>query len=87
MNARRMVPKNSRIYITLEPHIHRVVQRMARSAGVSLTLQVRNLVGHALELREDAVLEAFAKRRRRTFVHARAVSVEGLRTAVKRLQA
>ena len=81
-----MAPKNPRIHAVLEPPIYRAVERLARRAGVSLSQQVRNLVGDALEFLEDAGLDAFAESRRRTFVRARALSVEGLRKAVKRLR-
>jgi len=81
-----MATKHPRIHAVLEPPLFEAVRKLAARAGVSLSQEVRNLVEDALELMEDAGLEAFAERRRRTFVRARALSVPGLRKAVKRLR-
>ena len=79
-----MATKHPRIHAVLEPPLFDAVQKLAARAGVSLSQQVRNLVEDALELIEDAGLEAFAERRRRTFNPARALTVEEARRRIKR---
>lgn len=81
-----MATKHPRIHTVLEPPLFEAVRKLAARAGVSLSQEVRDLVEDALELMEDAGLDAFADRRRRTFVRARALSVEATRRAVKRIR-
>ena len=79
-----MATKHPRIHAVLEPPLFDAVQKLAARAGVSLSQQVRNLVEDALELIEDAGLEALADRRRRTFNPGKALTVEEVRGRVKR---
>lgn len=52
-----------RVNAVLEPPLYRDVERLARAEGVSLSQKVRDLVREALELVDDAALEAIVERR------------------------
>jgi hypothetical protein len=59
-----MPAKNPRVNTVLETPLFRVVQRLAKNDGVSLSEKVRDLVREAVELVEDEGLEALARTRR-----------------------
>lgn len=74
-----MATKQPRIHAVLEPPLFDAVRRLAAQGGVSLSQQVRDLVEDALELIEDAGLEAFAEKRRRTFDPKKALTIRQAR--------
>jgi hypothetical protein len=59
-----MPSKNPRVNTVLAPEVHAAVALLAKKEGVSLSHKVNDLVREALELEEDAGLDAIAKRRR-----------------------
>lgn len=69
-----MSAKHPRIHTVLEPELYRVVERLARESGVSLSQKVRDLVAGSMEVIEDAELDRFAEERRRTFHPLRALT-------------
>lgn len=79
-----MATKHPRIHAVLEPPLFEAVQKLAGLAGVSLSQEVRDLVEDALELIEDAGLEAFAEERRRTFDPKTALTVGQVRRRLRR---
>ena len=79
-----MGTKHPRIHTVLEPPLFDAVQRLAARAGVSLSQKVRDLVEDALELIEDAGLEALADERRRTFNPKKALTVAQVRRRLGR---
>jgi hypothetical protein len=79
-----MGTKHPRIHAVLEPPLFDAVQRLAAKAGVSLSQKVRDLVEDALELIEDAGLDAFAEGRRRTFEARKALTVEKAKSRLNR---
>lgn len=58
-----MPSKNPRVNTVFAPEVHAAVARLAKREGVSLSHKVNDLVREALELEEDAGLDAIAKRR------------------------
>jgi hypothetical protein len=65
--VRGMPSANPRINTVLERPVYMAIRSLARREGLSLSAMVRRLVHEALELREDAALEALVERRARTF--------------------
>jgi hypothetical protein len=61
-----MPSANPRINTVLERPVYMAIRSLARREGLSLSEMVRRLVHEALELREDAALEALVERRART---------------------
>jgi hypothetical protein len=61
-----MPSANPRINTVLERPVYMAIRSLARREGLSLSAMVRRLVHEALELREDAALEALVERRART---------------------
>ncbi len=59
-----MSAKNPRVNVVLEEPLFRAVETLSKRDGVSLSQKVRDLVREALELTEDAGLEAIVERRR-----------------------
>jgi hypothetical protein len=60
-----MPSANPRINTVLERPVYMAIRSLARREGLSLSAMVRRLVHEALELREDAALEALVERRAR----------------------
>ncbi len=58
-----MPSKNPRVNTVLAPETYAAVARLAKRDGISLSHKVNDLVREALELQEDAGLDAIAKRR------------------------
>jgi len=61
-----MPSANRRVNTVLERPVYMAIRSLARREGLSLSEMVRRLVHEALELREDAALEALVERRART---------------------
>ncbi len=61
-----MPSKNPRVNTVLPPEVYAAVARLAKRDRVSLSLKVHDLVREALNLEEDAGLDAIAKRRMRS---------------------
>jgi hypothetical protein len=59
-----MPSKNPRVNTVLPPNVFEIVARLAKREGVSLSHKVNDLVREALELEEDAGLDAIATRRK-----------------------
>ncbi len=62
-----MPTKHPRLNVVLEPPAYRSVERLAKQAGVSLSLKARDLIREALELHEDAYWAEAAHARAKTF--------------------
>lgn len=58
-----MPSKNPRVNAVLSPDLYAAVAKLAHREGVSLSQKVGDLVREALELEEDAALDAIATRR------------------------
>lgn len=82
-----MPAKNPRVNVVLEPPVYRGVQRLARRDGVSLSLEVRDLVREALQLREDVLLAEAAEAREKTFSRGKALSHEATWAHLKKSRA
>ena len=54
-----------RINTVLEPPLYKAVEQLAHAEGISLSQKVRDLVKEALELVEDAGLDAIVADRRK----------------------
>ena len=59
-----MPATNPRIFTVLERPVYKVVEAMAKKDGVSISSKARDLILKALELVEDAGLEAIVEKRR-----------------------
>lgn len=71
-----MPAKNPRINVVLERPLYENVERLAKKAGVSLSLKVRDLVREALEIEEDIALSSFAEKREKTFCKGKSLKHE-----------
>lgn len=60
-----MPATNPRIFTVLERPVYKAVATLAKKDGVSLSQKARDLIVEALELIEDAGLEAMVEKRRR----------------------
>lgn len=60
-----MPAASPRINTVLEPPLYRLVARLARAEGVSLSQKARDLIRDSLELVEDEGLEMIVERRRK----------------------
>ena len=61
-----MPTKNPRINVALEEPVYRLIEKIAKDKGISLSMVTRDLVREALEIHEDAVLVEFAEAREAT---------------------
>ncbi len=68
-----MPAKNPRVNVVLEKGLFKVIERLAKRDGVSLSLKVRDLVKEALEVEEDIDLALFAEKRESTFRKSKAL--------------
>lgn len=59
-----MPATNPRIFTVLERPVYKMVEAMAKKDGVSISSKARDLILKALELVEDAGLEAIVEKRR-----------------------
>ena len=71
-----MPTKFPRLNVVLEAPTLRLVRRLARRDGVSLSTKARDLIRDALELCEDAYLAERAHERMKTFVRSQALTHE-----------
>ncbi len=62
-----MPTKNPRINVVLEKPLYDSVGKLAKEDGVSLSMEIRDLVKVALDLREDVELGEIAEARNKTF--------------------
>jgi len=62
-----MPAKNPRVNVVLERPVYSVLQDLAETEGVSMSMLMRDLVKEALELREDRVLADLAEEREKDF--------------------
>jgi len=62
-----MPTKNPRVNIVIEPPLYGTMHDLAISGGISMSTLARDLIGEAIELREDVALAAFADKRMKTF--------------------
>lgn len=69
-----MPAANPRIFTVLEKPVFRAVEGLAKRDGVSLSQKARDLIVQALELSEDAGLEAIVAGRRKN--RAKSVPLE-----------
>ena len=60
-----MPTTHARINTVLEPPLYKAVEQLAHAEGISLSQKVRDLVKEALELVEDAGLDAIVSDRRK----------------------
>jgi hypothetical protein len=78
-----MSTKNPRIHTVLEPPLFKIVERLARQDGHSLSEEAADLIREAVALREDRALDLFAQARRKTFDSRKALTLGDLRKRFK----
>lgn len=71
-----------RINAVLEPALFRIVERLARREGVSLSQKVRDMVLEAAELLEDSGLDELVRSRRAAAPKRRWISHERMKRAL-----
>ena len=71
-----MPTKNPRINVVLDPEIYNILNKLAQSKGISLSLCSRDLIKEALEIREDLYWHEKAKNRDKTFSKKKGLSGE-----------
>ena len=69
-----MPTKNPRINVMLEPHIYGLLNKLAQSRGISVSLFSRDLIKEALEIREDLYWQEQARERDKTFSKRKSLS-------------
>ena len=69
-----MPTQNPRINVVLEPGLYTMLCKLAKKAGVSLSLLSRDLIKDALEIREDIYWNEVAQERDKTFSKTKALS-------------
>jgi hypothetical protein len=69
-----MSAKSRRVNVVLEKSLYDSVRHLAAKEEISLSLKIRDLIKHALEAEEDAVLTKFAEEREKTFRRSRGTS-------------
>ena len=63
MEVKDMPTKNPRINVVLDPEIYKILNKLAQSQGISLSLFSRDLIKEALEIREDLYWQEQAQKR------------------------
>lgn len=58
-----MPTKNPRINVVLDPEIYNILNKLAQSQGISVSLFSRDLIKEALEIREDLYWQEQAQKR------------------------
>jgi hypothetical protein len=58
-----MAAKNPRLSIVIEPHVYKLIQRLAKKDETTISKKAKALLMEALELYEDAGLSALAEKR------------------------
>ena len=69
-----MPTTNPRLNVVLEPNLYKMLSKLARKQGISLSLLARDLLKEALELREDIYWNEEAAKREKTFSYKKALS-------------
>ena len=69
-----MATKLPRLNVAMEPSIFRIVQKLSKKEGLSMSLIVRDLVREALTIYEDTYWAQEAEAREKTFSRAKAKS-------------
>ena len=69
-----MPTKNPRINIAVDQRLYGIMHGLAEETGISMSMLARDLIREALELREDAMLAAFAEKSERSFNPATALA-------------
>ena len=69
-----MPTKNPRINIVLDPKIYNMLNKLAQSQGISLSLFSRDLIKEALEIREDIYWQKEAQKRETTLSQKKTLS-------------
>ena len=69
-----MPTKNPRINVVVDSEIYNILNKLAKSQGISLSLFSRDLIKEALEVREDYYWQEQAKKRDKTFLKKNGLS-------------
>ena len=69
-----MPTQNPRINVVLEPGLYHMLSKLAKKAGVSMSLLSRDLIKDSLELREDLYWQEIAQERDKSFSKKKALS-------------
>ncbi len=69
-----MPTKNPRINVVLDPEIYSIINKLAQSQGISLSLFSRDLIKEALEIREDVYWQKQAQKREATLSKKKTLS-------------
>ena len=69
-----MATKLPRLNVAMEPSIFRMVQKLSKKEGLSMSLIVRDLVREALTIYEDTYWAKEAEAREKTFSRVKAKS-------------
>ena len=69
-----MPTQNPRINVVLEPGLYNMLCKLAKKAGVSLSLLSRDLIKDSLEVREDQYWQEVVQEREKTFTKKKALS-------------
>jgi len=69
-----MPTQNPRINVVVEPNLHNTLSKLAKKAGVSLSLFSRDLIKDALETREDVHWNEVAQERDKSFSKSKSIS-------------
>jgi len=78
----RMTSKNPRIHTILDEPLFRIVERLAKQDGHSLSEEAAELIREAVTLREDRALDVLAQSRRSTFDPKKALTLGQLRKRI-----
>ena len=69
-----MPTQNPRINVVVEPSLHNTLNKLAKKAGVSLSLFSRDLIKDALEIKEDIYWDEVAQVRDKSFSKSKSLS-------------
>lgn len=61
-----MAAKNPRLSIVIEPHVYKLIQKLAKKDETTISKKAKALLMEALELYEDAGLSALAESREKS---------------------
>ena len=69
-----MPTQNPRINVVLDADLYHTLIKIAKKAGVSISMLSRDLIKDALEVREDVYWQEIAKKREKSFSTKKALS-------------
>jgi hypothetical protein len=69
-----MPTQNPRINVVVEPSLHNTLSKIAKKAGISLSLLSRDLIKDALEIKEDIYWDEIAGKRDKSFSKSKSLS-------------